>query len=114
MTIVEVIDHYIDKCTAGFPIDKVREELKEKNYNDDDIWFIIREVDNYLLNNKITGEHKKHLKSIKISGVVIMSIGLLLWFSSYTGLLNLGNYLLIPYGMVISGAGMYYGIKWLA
>ena len=114
MTIVEVIDHYIEKCIAGFPIDKAREELKALNYSDDDIWFIIREVDNYILNNKITGEKKKHKKIIKHSGMLIMSIGLILWFGNYTGLFSMGTFYLIPYGLVISGAGMYYGIKWLS
>lgn len=111
MNMVEVIDHYIERCLNGFPIDKVRGELKEKNYSDEDVWFIVREVDNYLLNNQESG-NKTYLKVAQKVGMVLMVIGLLIWLGNYLGIIPIGSYSLLSYGLVFSGAALYYGIKW--
>lgn len=113
MNLVEVIDQYIDKCIAGYPIDKIRDELKAQNYSDEDIWFIVREVDNYLLNNKIIGKPKKNWESIKLAGIVLMLIGAGIWFISYTGIIDIGEYYILPFGILFTGAALYYGIRWL-
>lgn len=113
MNLVETIDHYIERCLDGLPIDQVRKELKEKGYSDEDIWFIVREVDNYLINNRITGEQKRDLKSVKMAGMVLMLIGIGIWFGTYTGLINSGGYYILPYGIIFSGAALYYGVRWL-
>jgi len=113
MNLVEVIDHYIERCLDGFPIDKVREELEAQNYSEEDIWFIVREVDNYLLNNKVTGQQQMTWKAVRMSGMILMLVGMGIWFATYAGLINMGGYYLLPYGIILSGAAMYYGVRWL-
>lgn len=114
MNYIAIIDHYIEKCQQGFPIDKVRQELEQHNYNDEDIWFIVREVDNYLLAHKNTGIQKNYTKILKFAGLMLMGVGLILWFAEYAGLFGMGEYYYLPLMLLVLGAGLYYGLKWFS
>ena len=102
----ETINFYFEKKKSGMDFTAIRKELEQKNYSEDAIKAIIREIDTLILNHE-TGRSKiKVINELRIIGYLLVIGGLAVTLGTYFGLFRIKDYYIFAYGPIVSGAVM--------
>lgn len=110
--IEELIEIYYSEKKQGKNYSNIRKELQNKNINSDAISYIIKKIDNMILEDEQIKLKKQKAWEIIGAGIVFSIAGLGITIGSFTGVINTSNSILIVYGPVFSGLSvLYFGIK---
>ena len=106
MKLDELTEYYLERKQEGMSFSTIRIELEEKNISNNDIKFIIREIDDKLLTQISESSEKMKTNSQLVIGVFLFSGGMLASLGTYLGWINMGNYFIVAYGPIFVGLGM--------
>ncbi|HYI77840.1 MAG TPA: hypothetical protein VEW65_09490 [Chryseolinea sp.] len=100
----ERINHYIKRLSEkNFVIYDVRRELEQQNVEENEIKQIVSAVDTELQARLLKTSNRDHSGVFIRIGIVLISVGVTLWFATFVGLLNLGDFFIFVYGSFIGG-----------
>lgn len=98
-----VIEEYTLKKKKGMEFSKIRKELLEKNIDEDDVSYIIRCIDDNILNEELAGSGRRRMNEMKLIGFFLLTGGLCITLLTYTGIIDLKGHFILMYGPVIGG-----------
>ena len=107
MTASELVQYFVDKVQRGeITFDKIRSELTQRGIAEHEIKVIVRQVDEELQNQLLSGQTS--YAQLIVVGVVVLLIGLVLTIGVHTGLFSLirSYVLLFGYIPVVAGVSM--------
>ena len=100
----ERIDHYIKRLSdKNFVIYDVRRELEQQNVEENEIKQIVSAVDTELQARLLKTSNRDHSGAFIRIGIILISIGVALWFATLIGVLNLGDFFIFVYGCFFGG-----------
>ena len=99
----DLIDYYVGLKLKGTDYTTIREELKQRNINDDAIKTIINDIDDVIIHEEWDKIRKGKQREYYIFGLFLAALGLFITFATYTGFINLGDSYIIMYGPFFSG-----------
>jgi hypothetical protein len=102
----EYLDNLVQRKIKGESYTSIKEELISKSIEDEKIKEILKNVDRQVLRFEANKSIKAKNTETKITGYVLLIIGLILTLGSSLGLFNIGNYLIIAYGPILAGFGL--------
>lgn len=87
MTTSELVQFFVDKIQRGeITFDKVRPELMSRGMAEDEIKLVVRQVDEELQNQLLSGQ--KSSPQLTIIGIVTLAVGLVLTIGIYAGVFS--------------------------
>lgn len=107
MTTSELVGYFVDKVQSGeITFDKVRPELVQRGIAENDIKTIVRQVDEELQNQVLSGSSSYN--QLVVVGIAVTLVGIVITVASYTGLFSsTSSYVIvIAYGPVLAGIAM--------
>jgi hypothetical protein len=107
MSRAKMVDYYLNRIQAGeLEIIQVRQELESHNVPEEEIRIIVRLVDNGVQRQLKVNQNNSAQASLLWAGTVLTGAALLVMAGTYTGIIPMGRYFLLPYGAVLSGVSM--------
>ncbi len=103
----EIIDDYANNVINGLSFDEVRRSLEKTGYEEKDIRFIVRKVDDQVLAHQTQKPQSQFGTVIIWSGLALMALGFVLTLANMYDLIDLGNGYLNLYGPFIAGMIVY-------
>lgn len=107
MTTSELIGYFVDKVQSGeITFDKVRQELEQRGIGENDIKAIVRQVDDELQNQVLSGSRSNN--QLVVVGIAVTLVGIVITVASYAGFFaSTSSYVVvIAYGPVLAGIAM--------
>lgn len=98
-----VIEEYTLKKKKGMAFSDIRKELLEKNIDKDDVSYIVRCIDDHMLNEELAGSGRRRINEMKLIGFFLLTGGLSVTLLTYTGIIDLKGNFIFMYGPVVGG-----------
>jgi hypothetical protein len=107
MTTSELVQYFVDRVQRGeITFDRIRPELNQRGIAENEIKVIVREVDEKLQNQLLSGQSS--YAQLIVVGIVVVAIGLVLTIGVHTGIVtSIRSYvLLFGYIPIVAGVSM--------
>ncbi|MDG1572506.1 hypothetical protein OZ410_09275 [Robiginitalea sp. M366] len=103
----EYVAEYCDKIRSGsLEYSKLREELKLRIMDPEDIEIIVNRVDRDLHRMEVADAEKSKGKLMFLGGLIVTILGVGLTLLTYFGVIDLGDQFIIAYGPALGGLGI--------
>lgn len=100
------IQFCLEQKSIGQNLNQIKNELKFRNVNLEEIQSILKEVDKRQMNEYIHGETRSTIKSYKKPGYFLVAIGLIILILDITGSFGKINLFEFAIGFILAGTGM--------
>lgn len=103
----KIVDHYLSRIVAGeIEIVQIRQDLEARQVPEEEIRVIVRLVDNELQRKIKMRQSRASTAPLIWAGAVVAGLGVVVMVGTYTGIIQMGRYFVVPYGAILAGASM--------
>ena len=99
-----LIDEYVRKNKEeGLGFHEIRKELESKNFDPDTIKYLIRSINNKILNEEINKSFRIKSYEIFFIGLFLIALGIFLTLSTFIGIIKMKDQFILFYGLILGG-----------
>ncbi|WP_319499884.1 hypothetical protein [uncultured Draconibacterium sp.] len=103
----ELIENFVKERRNGKDYSAIRNELKALGLEEPAVKNILRDIDRQILLEEQINVQKTGANEMIWIGLVLIVIGIVITIGSLVGRFNIGNSIIINYGPVIAGIGLF-------
>lgn len=107
MNRAQIVDYFFSKLDdKDFTISQVRQELENKNWDEEEIKVVVQLVDRELQGRLLAKSENSKSSDLVWIGSILTAIGAGITIGTYIGLINMGDHYLITYGPFLGGVSI--------
>lgn len=108
----KILKHYFDRIgDKNFELDQVRRELESADFDEADIRWVVKQVDNEIQRRLFAGSSSNYKFELTGWGVIISLIGIILIFLTRLEVIDYSYGGWINYGVLLSGLSLFFTKK---
>ncbi len=103
----EYIQELVRRKLEGESYSSIRKDLENKQLDESKVRELIRYIDDAVLKQETDKAKRIRAGEIKTIGIIVAAAGVVITLGSILGLINTGGYIIITYGPLLSGLGLW-------